>query len=93
LIDMIVEDVHDADAADALSALANDSVLAEQIATWLVYRLADSVTAAQARRRLTQALADIPGITAARALADLSHDEDRVVASTATYVRGLRSTS
>jgi DNA-binding transcriptional MerR regulator len=92
LIDMIVEDVHDADAADALSALANDSALAEQIATWLVDRLADSTTAAQARRRLTQALADIPGITAARALADLSHDEDRVVASTATYVRGLRST-
>jgi DNA-binding transcriptional MerR regulator len=93
LIDMIVEDVHDADAADALSALANDAVLAEQIATWLVDRLADGATAAQARRRLTQALADIPGITAAHALADLSHDEDRVVASTATYVRRLRSTS
>jgi DNA-binding transcriptional MerR regulator len=93
LIDMIVEDVHDADAADALSALASDSALAEQIATWLVDRLADGATTAQARRRLTQALADIPGVTAARALADLSHDEDRVVASTAAYVRGLRSTS
>jgi DNA-binding transcriptional MerR regulator len=93
LIEMIVEDVHDADAADALGALASDSALADQIATWLVDGLADDATAAQARRRLIQALADIPGSTAARALADLSHDEDRVVALTATSVLELRSTS
>jgi hypothetical protein len=44
-----------------------------------------------ARRRLTQALADIPGITASRALADLSADEDRAVALTAAYILQLRN--
>jgi DNA-binding transcriptional MerR regulator len=91
LIDMIVEDANDADAADALSALASDSALADQIATRLVDRLAHATTESAARRRLTQALADIPGMTTSRALADLSHDEDRVVALTATYVLELRN--
>ncbi|MEU7703360.1 hypothetical protein AB0B81_34775, partial [Streptomyces sp. NPDC039028] len=42
------------------------------------------------RRRLAQALADIPGDTASRALEALVRDEDRAVALTATYVRSLR---
>ncbi|MGW1930301.1 MerR family transcriptional regulator, partial [Streptomyces sp. NPDC001919] len=42
------------------------------------------------RRRLAQALADIPGDTASRALESLARDEDRAVALTATYVRSLR---
>ncbi len=78
------------EAADALSALANDPALADRIATGLVDRLARATTEPSARRRLTQALADIPGPTASRALAGLSHDEDRAVALTATYVLGLR---
>lgn len=91
LIDMIVEETNDADAADALSALASDPALADQIATRLVGCLADSTVEPSARRRLTEALADIPGITASRALAGLSHDEDRAVALTATYVLKLRN--
>jgi HEAT repeat protein len=91
LIDMIVEGTNDADAADALSALASDLALADQIATRLVDRLAHGTTEPSTRRRLTQALADIPGMTASRALADLSHDEDRAVALTATYVLTLRN--
>ncbi|MEU6040311.1 HEAT repeat domain-containing protein [Actinomadura sp. NPDC047616] len=91
LIDMIVEDTNDADAADALSALASDPALAEQIATRLVDCLAHSTIGSSARRRLTEALAGIPGITTSRALADLSHDEDRAVALTATYILGLRN--
>ncbi|WP_433469796.1 HEAT repeat domain-containing protein [Spirillospora sp. CA-128828] len=91
LIDMIVEETNDADAADALSALAGHPALADQIATGLVDRLARRTIGSSARQRLTQALADIPGITTSRALADLSHDEDRAVALTATYILGIRS--
>ncbi|MGG7613403.1 MerR family transcriptional regulator, partial [Streptomyces sp. ZG43] len=53
-------------------------------------RLADTATRAPARGRLTQALADIPGPVASRALMELSHDEDRAVALTATYLLRLR---
>ncbi|MFE4969025.1 MerR family transcriptional regulator [Streptomyces sp. NPDC056660] len=90
LIDMIVEGRNDTDAADALSVLASDTAMADQIATGLVDRLADDTTTAPARGRLTQALADIPGTTAARALVELSHDEDRAVALTAAYLLRLR---
>ncbi|MFI5773816.1 HEAT repeat domain-containing protein [Streptomyces sp. NPDC051658] len=90
LIDMVVEATNDADAADALGALAGRPALAEQIATGLVDRLAHGSVEPSARRRLAQALADIPGTTALRALTDLSHDEDRAVALTATYILGLR---
>ncbi|MGW4501411.1 MerR family transcriptional regulator [Micromonospora sp. NPDC004336] len=91
LVDMVVAEANDVDAADALSALASDPALTEQIATRLVDRLADRAVGSSARRRLTQALADIPGDTASRALAELSRDEDRAVALTATYVRTLRA--
>ncbi|MEU6662049.1 MerR family transcriptional regulator [Streptomyces sp. NPDC046821] len=90
LIDMIVEGRNDTDAADALSVLAGDTVTADQIATGLVDRLADDTAPAPARGRLTQALADIPGTTASRALVELSHDEDRAVALTAAYLLRLR---
>ncbi len=90
LIDMIVEERNDVDAADALSTLARDPALANQIATGLVDCLARAAVGAAARRRLTQALADIPGSLASRALADLSHDDDRAVALTATYILTLR---
>ncbi|GGW60567.1 HEAT repeat domain-containing protein [Streptomyces caelestis] len=91
LIDMIVEETNDVDAADALSALASDPALADQIATRLVDCLAHGTVEASARRRLAQALADIPGSTASEALVDLSHDENRAVALTAAYVLGIRT--
>ncbi|GIJ26457.1 transcriptional regulator [Micromonospora qiuiae] len=90
LIDMIVEEANDVDAADTLSALASDATLADQIAARLVDRLAHGTADSSARRRLAQALADIPGPTASRALAELSADEDRGVALTAIYVCKLR---
>ncbi|MFI7355761.1 MerR family transcriptional regulator [Streptomyces avidinii] len=90
LVDMIVEGTNDVDAADALSALASSPAAADRIATAVVGRLAAGPDALPARRRLTQALADIPGATAARALAELSHDEDPAVALTATYLLTLR---
>ncbi|MER5421054.1 HEAT repeat domain-containing protein [Streptosporangium roseum] len=91
LIDMVVEGTNDVDAADALSALASRPALTDQIATRLVDRLAHGGVESSARRRLTQALADIPGTTASRALADLTHDEDRTVALTAAYILGIRN--
>ncbi|MET8743790.1 MerR family transcriptional regulator [Streptomyces sp. NPDC004728] len=90
LTDMIVEGRNDTDAADALSVLADDTATADRIAAGLVDRLAQDTTEAPARGRLTQALAGIPGTTASRALAELSHDEDRAVALTATYLLRLR---
>ncbi|WP_433554929.1 HEAT repeat domain-containing protein [Pseudonocardia xinjiangensis] len=91
LVEMVVEGTNDVDAADALSALACRPESADQIASVLVDRLAHTTVEPPARRRLTQALADIPGITASRALADLSHDDDRVVALTAAYILGIRN--
>ncbi|MFD7337400.1 MerR family transcriptional regulator [Streptomyces violascens] len=90
LIDMIVEGRNDTDAADALSVLASDTTTADRIATGLVDRLARDTTRAPARGRLTQALAGIPGTRASRALVELSHDTDRAVALTATYLLHLR---
>lgn len=102
LIDMIVEGGNDTAAADALSMLASDTTTAsnpsttptastaDRIATGLVGRLAHDATEARVRVRLTQALADIPGPTASRALVELSHDEDRAVALTAAYLLRLR---
>ncbi|QKG22927.1 MerR family transcriptional regulator [Actinomadura verrucosospora] len=90
LIEMVVEGTNDTDAADALSALAGDAASADRIAAGLADRLARGTSGPPARRRLAQALADIPGSTASRVLAELSRDEDRGVAVTAAYVLDLR---
>ncbi|WP_432070220.1 MerR family transcriptional regulator [Streptomyces sp. AA1529] len=90
LVDMIVAGTNDTDAADVLGELASDTATAERIAAGLVGRLAHETAEADARGRLTQALAGIPGATASRALEELSHDEDRAVALTAEYLLQLR---
>ncbi|MFJ9428748.1 MerR family transcriptional regulator [Streptomyces sp. NPDC101490] len=90
LVDMVAEAVNDVEAADALSALASRPALAERITALLVERLAPGPAGAAVRRRLAQALADIPGDAADRALRDLTADEDRGVALTARYVLTLR---
>ncbi|MFM9370113.1 HEAT repeat domain-containing protein [Streptomyces sp. Da 82-17] len=90
LVDMVVDGRNDTDAADALTVLADDAPTAGPIATLLVDRLAHPATPPAARGRLTQALADIPGETAVRALTDLSYDEDPAVALTAKYLLSRR---
>lgn len=90
LIDMIVDGRNDVDAADALSVVASDTAVADDIATRLVDRLAHGTAPAPVRGRLTQALASVPGAKASRALVELSHDDDRAVALTAAYVLRLR---
>ncbi|WP_370409953.1 HEAT repeat domain-containing protein [Streptomyces fradiae] len=91
LVEMVVVGRNDSDAADALSALAADPALADRIATGLVDRLAHGGREPAARRRLTQALAGVPGATTSRALAELARDPDPGVALTATYVLSLRA--
>ncbi|MFC5185029.1 HEAT repeat domain-containing protein [Actinomadura harenae] len=86
LVDVVVGESNDVDAADVLAALADDPALADQIAGRLVARLTDTATDGTARRRLTEALADIPGDTASTALVELTHDEDQAVALTAAYI-------
>ncbi|MGW5863763.1 MerR family transcriptional regulator [Streptomyces sp. NPDC055239] len=93
LVDMIVEGRNDTDAADVLSVLASDTASADEIAARLVERLSHDATGAPARGRLTQALAGVPGERTSRALVELTHDEDRAVALTATYLLRLRESS
>ncbi|MFD3951751.1 MerR family transcriptional regulator [Streptomyces albidoflavus] len=90
LLDMVVSGHRDTDAADTLGTLASDGVTADRVARAMTARLADTTTRAAARGRLTQALADIPGPVATRALTELSQDEDRAVALTAAYLLRLR---
>ncbi len=90
LVDAVAEGMNDVEAADALGALATGPAPADAVAAALVDRLAGA--GPPARRRLAQALAGVPGPAASRALADLSRDDDRAVALTATYVRTLRDT-
>ncbi|AZM56470.1 MerR family transcriptional regulator [Streptomyces sp. WAC 01529] len=90
LIDMVVAEVNDVDAADALGALASCPAQAERIAAGIAERLARAAAEPSVRRRLTQALADVPGSTASGALAELARDEDRGVALTAAYILGIR---
>ncbi|TXS51233.1 HEAT repeat domain-containing protein [Streptomyces sp. t39] len=90
LVDMVVAGTNDVDAADVLHGLAATPASADRIAAGLAGRLARCAGDPAARRRVAQALADIPGSTAAHALRDLSEDEDRGVALTAAYVLGRR---
>lgn len=85
LIDMVVDGVSDVDAADALSALARRPDLADRIVTALVAHLGEGA-GTPTRRRIAQALADIPGAAAERVLADLARSDEPSIALTAAYV-------
>lgn len=89
LIEMVADGHSDVEAADALASLATDSQAAADIADGLVGLLDRGP---DVRRRVAQALADIPGAAADRALEQLAHDDDRAVALTADYVLGRRTT-
>nr|WP_307784391.1 HEAT repeat domain-containing protein [Streptomyces sp. S-9] len=90
LVGMVVEEANDVDAADALGTLAGDAAVADRVVAELADRLADPAVDASARRRLTQALAEIPGPAATHTLRSLTGDGDRTVALTARYVLELR---
>jgi HEAT repeat protein len=86
LVALAIDD--DADAGDALGALAGDPGNADRIVAGLVAGLGHG--GADGRRRLARALADVPGRAASRALEGLAHDEDGPVAGTARYALELR---
>lgn len=89
LLCMIAEGNQDVEAAETLGALAvrhgEEPVVGE-----LSRLLAAPETAAAARLRLVQALAEIPGPQARKLLAELADDEDHVVAGTARHILGGR---
>ncbi|MGA9872058.1 MAG: HEAT repeat domain-containing protein [Rhodococcus sp. (in: high G+C Gram-positive bacteria)] len=83
LIDMVAGGHSDVEAADALTALANEAGAGESVVNGLVGLLEGD---AAVRRRVAQALADVAGPGAQRALQQLAIDDDRAVALTAEYV-------
>lgn len=88
LVDSIAAGRDDVEAADVLGILASDHGHANEIADRITESL--SVAAEDARRRLTAALADIPGPTADATLTRLVDDLDRSVALTAVYLLHTR---
>jgi len=92
LVSLVVDGRDDIDAADRLGLLAADDNTAQDILRAVSGELATAST--PARRRLTAALAEIPGPAAAATLTTLVDDPDRGVALTAKSIlvnRGLVS--
>lgn len=90
LVDLVVAARDDVAAADTLGVLAEQHGLAADIVRAICDELADASVAA--RRRLTAALAEIPGPAADATLTALVDDPDRGVALTATSLLRARST-
>lgn len=88
LVTNVVDGRDDVEAADVLAALAARPGRADDIAGVIAGELATATDGA--RRRLTAALADIPGPLALATLAGLVDDPDRGVAVTASYLVHVR---
>ncbi|WP_147915260.1 MerR family transcriptional regulator [Ruania zhangjianzhongii] len=91
LLETVEHGPNDVEAAEALGVLARDGRQAERIVADVRDRLVAPATEPAARLRLTQALAEIPGPTADRALTDLTGDPQPDVARSAGYILSLRS--
>ncbi len=89
LVEMVVAGRRDVEAAETLGHLASTDELADDIVTVLVESVGDDAERA-VRRRLAQALAELPGAGADQVLADLAGDEDPGIALTARAVLGGR---
>lgn len=88
LVGLVVDGRDDVEAAGVLGALASSRDCADDIARAIADRLAGATDAA--RRRLTAALAEVPGPSARATLAGLVDDGDRGVALTATALLRAR---
>ena len=89
LIEMVVEGRRDVEAAEVLGLLTKVSPSADDI----VQALQDTLGGAEdapTRLRITQALAEIPGTAARRALDGLTHDGDRTIAATAAAIMNMQ---
>ncbi|WP_454696813.1 HEAT repeat domain-containing protein [Achromobacter aegrifaciens] len=89
LVEQIAIGDHDVEAADTLVGLAEDPAVARRIVSRFKAAMAGSHN--QARVRISQALAEIPGAAATALLARLATDREPVVARSAAYVIGVRS--
>ncbi|WP_394771577.1 MerR family transcriptional regulator [Lacisediminihabitans sp.] len=86
LIGMVSAGDHDVEAAERLGTIASENALADQIANLLVEQLDRRETAPDARLRLVQALAELPGPISHRALERLTEDADPRIAMTALFL-------
>ncbi|MEE6282483.1 HEAT repeat domain-containing protein [Georgenia sunbinii] len=84
LVDLVAAGIGDVEAAEALGRLAVHLAVAGEIVAALVGTSADAEPVV--RRRVVQALAEIPGSAAREALETFSHDDDGAVALTARAV-------
>lgn len=91
LVRMAVAGRNDVEAAEALARIAPTEELSEEVVTALVEEVDDDA-APDVRRRLAQALAELPGSAAVRVLTHLAGDDDRAVALTARVVLLRRET-
>jgi DNA-binding transcriptional MerR regulator len=89
LIAMLVSGTRDVEAAETLGALAHDLDLDDQIAGAIAAKL--PVVAVEARRRLTQALAELHGEVATQTLTVLTEDPEPGIAVTATSLLAARA--
>ncbi len=86
LVAMVVEGTNDVEAAEVLGVLSVDHGCGDQIMSALAQELATSD--AGVRRRLTQALAELPASSTQDVLRQLTHDDDRGVALLAAALVG-----
>lgn len=85
LVRMVVAGRSDVEAAEALGQVARDAGTGDQVVAMLIEAAGDDAEP-QVRRRLAQALAEIPGAAARRVLTGLAADGEPSVALTARAV-------
>ncbi|MEV6426242.1 MerR family transcriptional regulator [Nocardia sp. NPDC051463] len=85
LLGMVVEGRSDVEAAEVLGVLAEVAAAADVIVLAMQDKL-DNTDDAPTRLRITQALAEIPGVAARGVLAELADDGDRTIAATASAI-------
>ena len=90
LVALVVEGRNDVEAAEILGELASRGAGNSDIAGELISRLHASDCPADVRCRLTQALAEIPGVEVDEALRGLTGDSELAVAMTAKAVLAMR---
>ncbi|MCQ4118421.1 MerR family transcriptional regulator [Rhodococcus tibetensis] len=89
LLEMVIEGRRDVEAAEVLGKLTTIAPRADDLVEVLQDTL-DNTDDSPTRLRITQALAEIPGTAARRALTRLTHDRDRTIASTAAAILGVQ---
>lgn len=89
LLEMVVVGRSDVEAAEVLGLLAQATEVADDIVGAMLDRFG-STDDGPTRLRITQALAEIPGVGAREALVGLTVDDDRVIAATASAIIQVR---